>query len=194
MQQLNRCFYFVLSAFALLVRSSHGFLLVPHTSRQYNRKNFAVPSMRLFAVFPDPAAATSIDMIVTTSSVLAASSSWLATTETASQLTEAAATEGLSRTTNVLVFLAGVFPFAWATVDFWRRIAVGDSFGTGADSVVFSIGEDDAPESSRGRRVLGKGAMITAYILFAIAFGIIALVLVAVITTDQDSMTGTLSQ
>jgi len=57
-------------------------------------------------------------------------------------------------TLDSIVFAIGVLPFAWATVEFWRRIAVGESFGTGKDSVI--IGEDLNPESSRGRRVLGK--------------------------------------
>eukprot|EP00617_Octactis_speculum_P013884 CAMPEP_0185749366 /NCGR_PEP_ID=MMETSP1174-20130828/8074_1 /TAXON_ID=35687 /ORGANISM="Dictyocha speculum, Strain CCMP1381" /LENGTH=187 /DNA_ID=CAMNT_0028425443 /DNA_START=1 /DNA_END=564 /DNA_ORIENTATION=- len=66
-----------------------------------------------------------------------------------------------------VVFVIGVVPFAWATWEFWRRIAVGAPFGTGKDSVI--IGEDANPESSRGRRVLGKDAFLAAYVLFAIA-------------------------
>merc|ERR1711939_1298572 len=79
---------------------------------------------------------------------------------------------------DFLVFLAGIFPFAWATVEFWRRIAVGESFGTGTDSIV--IGMDDSPADSRGRRVLGKGALVTAIILFTLAFGTIGFVLYSV--------------
>jgi hypothetical protein len=91
------------------------------------------------------------------------------------------------KNTDFWVFLAGIFPFAWATVEFWRRIAFGESFGTGSDSVVISnvsIGVDDSPVDSRGRRVLGKDALITAYILFALAFGTIGIVLYSVITSD----------
>ena len=40
-------------------------------------------------------------------------------------------------------------------------------FGTGKDSVI--IGEDANPDSSRGRRVLGKDAFLAAYVLFGIA-------------------------
>lgn len=69
---------------------------------------------------------------------------------------------------NIAVFLIGIFPFIWATIEFWRRIAVGLPFGTGSDSIVI-IGEDNKPSSSRGRQVLGKGALVVAYILFAIA-------------------------
>ena len=76
-----------------------------------------------------------------------------------------------------VIFAIGVFPFAWATWEFWRRIAVGAPFGTGKDSVI--IGEDANPESSRGRRVLGKDAFIAAYILFGIAGGSILLTLFA---------------
>ena len=72
------------------------------------------------------------------------------------------------------VFLVGIFPFVWATFEFWRRIAFGEPFGTSSDSVV--IGIDNSPQDSWGRQVLGKGALITAYILFALAFGTIGVV------------------
>ena len=39
------------------------------------------------------------------------------------------------------VFVIGCIPFAWATMT-WRRIAVGASFGTGKDAVVFDTGDD----------------------------------------------------
>lgn len=80
------------------------------------------------------------------------------------------------------VFIAGIFPFAWATVEFWRRIAVGESFGTGRDSII--IGMDDSPADSRGRRVLGKGALATALVLFTLAFGTIGIALVSVLTSE----------
>lgn len=67
-------------------------------------------------------------------------------------------------TQDSIVFAIGVLPFAWATVEFWRRIAVGESFGTGKDSVI--IGEDLNPESSRGRRVLGKVRLGTNHFAF----------------------------
>jgi len=111
-----------------------------------------------------------MDPIIT---IATPSSNILATTAAASWWTNS----------DVWVFIAGIFPFAWATIEFWRRIAVGESFGTGSDSVVI-IGEDDVPESSRGRRVLGKGALVTAYILFAIAAGVLVLTLYTVITND----------
>jgi hypothetical protein len=98
----------------------------------------------------------------------------------------------LSNQAIVATFIVGLVPFAVATVEFWRRIAVGESFGTGKDSVVI-IGEDNDPLSSRGRRVLGKGALITAYILFAIAAGVLGIVLYSVLTSgDPDSVTQTL--
>lgn len=89
--------------------------------------------------------------------------------------------QSLPQNKDFWVFVAGIFPFAWATIEFWRRIAVGESFGTGKDSIV--IGMDDSPADSRGRRVLGKGALVTAVLLFAVAFGTIALVLVSVVTS-----------
>lgn len=86
------------------------------------------------------------------------------------------------KNSDTWVFLAGCFPFVWATVEFWRRIAVGEPFGTGSDSVV--IGEDNNPESSRGRRVLGKDALIVAYLLFGISAAVVGLVLYTVLTND----------
>lgn len=84
----------------------------------------------------------------------------------------------LFKNADVWVFLVGIFPFAWAAVEFWRRIMFGEPFGTGRDSVI--IGMDDAPSDSRGRRVLGRGALITAYVLFVIAFGTVGIVLYSV--------------
>jgi hypothetical protein len=95
-------------------------------------------------------------------------------------------TAGLDPTTNTVIFLVGLVPFAVATVEFWRRIAVGESFGTGSDSIVI-IGEENAPESSRGQRVLGKDALIAAYILFGIAAAVIGLVLFSVLTSEIPS-------
>lgn len=83
---------------------------------------------------------------------------------------------------DVWVFVAGVFPFAWATIQFWTRIAAGEPFGTGSDSVI--IGVDDNPDLSRGRRVLGKDALIVAYALFAISAAVLGLVLYTVVTND----------
>lgn len=85
--------------------------------------------------------------------------------------------------TIVAMFLVGLLPFAIATVEFWRRIAVGDSFGTGTDSLLI-IGEDDAPASSRGRRVLGKDALAVAYVLFGVATAVLVLVIYSVLTTE----------
>jgi len=68
---------------------------------------------------------------------------------------------------DTIVFLIGLFPFVWATVEFWRRIAVGASFGTGKDSITFGDSNDEI--TTPGRRVLGKDALITAYVLFGIA-------------------------
>jgi len=81
--------------------------------------------------------------------------------------------------TDVWVFVAGIIPFAWATVEFWRRIAVGEPFGTGKDSVY--IGKDNAPQESRGRRTLDRGAFFVAYLLFALAAGAIGITLYSVL-------------
>lgn len=106
--------------------------------------------------------------------------------------------ERLSNTANVVVFIIGLIPFGWATVEFWRRIAVGATFGTGKDSVVIpkpqdvmldddgnpliTIGEDNNPTSSRGRQVLGKDALIVAYLLFAIAAASVGIAVYSVVT------------
>lgn len=106
--------------------------------------------------------------------------------------------EALSPATNVAVFVVGLIPFAWATVEFWRRIAVGATFGTGKDSVVIprpqdvlldgdgnpliTIGEDANPASSRGRQVLGKDALVVAYLLFGIAAAAVGLSVYGVLT------------
>jgi hypothetical protein len=83
--------------------------------------------------------------------------------------------------TDVWIFVAGLIPFTWATVEFWRRIAVGEPFGTGKDSVY--IGKDNAPSESRGRRTLDRGAFLVAYILFGLAAASIGLTLYSVISS-----------
>ena len=61
----------------------------------------------------------------------------------------------------------------------------GESFGTGSDRVI--IGMEDSPKDSRGTRVLGKGALITAYVLFVLAFGTLALIGYSVLTSEAPS-------
>ena len=95
-------------------------------------------------------------------------------------------TERLSDGANIAVFVLGCIPFLWATIEFWRRIAVGASFGTGKDSVI--IGKDGVPSESRGRRVLGKDALVVAYILFAIAGGSIGLAIASVISSSPQDI------
>jgi hypothetical protein len=95
---------------------------------------------------------------------------------------EVAASSGLSfQNKDVWVFIAGLIPFGWATVEFWRRIAVGEPFGTGKDSVY--IGKDNVPSESRGRQTLDRGAFVVAYILFGLAAGAIGLTLYSVVTS-----------
>jgi len=84
--------------------------------------------------------------------------------------------------TDVVVFIIGLIPFVWATIEFWRRIAVGEPFGTGKDSVY--IGKDDTPLESRGLRTLDRGAFFVAYVLFGVAAGVIGLTLYSVISTS----------
>ena len=100
--------------------------------------------------------------------------------------------EMLSPTTAIAVFGIGLIPWTIATYEFWRRIAVGEAFGT-RDPVVFTamIGEDDNPVSSRGRQVLGPGALITAYAIFTVVAAILGLVLYSVMTTATTTSTMT---
>ena len=103
--------------------------------------------------------------------------------------------EQLSATTTLFVFIIGIIPFIWATIEFWRRIAFGESFGTGKDSVIIprpgdeiTIGEDGNPESSRGRRTLDRGALTVAYVLFAVAAGSVGIAIASVVMGPRPDM------
>ena len=48
------------------------------------------------------------------------------------------------------------------------------------------IGEDNNPNSSRGRQTLDRGALTVAYVLFAIAGGSIAIALASVVMSPQQ--------
>jgi hypothetical protein len=91
---------------------------------------------------------------------------------------------------NVWIFLAGLVPFGWATIEFWRRIAVGEPFGTSSNTSVY-IGKDYAPKDSRGRRVLDRGAFAVAYVLFGIAATTIGIALYSVLTSPLPPMMDT---
>jgi len=90
---------------------------------------------------------------------------------------------------NFIIFLAGLVPFVFATIEFWRRISVGESFGSGTGSIIISttIGVDDSPTDSRGRRVLGKGALLTAYAIFIIAFATLGIVGYSILSSPPPS-------
>ena len=78
---------------------------------------------------------------------------------------------------DTVIFIIGCVPFVWAGIEFWRRIAVGESFGTGRDSVVINDTSGNRPRPLQ--RVLGQDAIIAARILFGLAFASGALVLFA---------------
>ena len=78
---------------------------------------------------------------------------------------------------DTIVFVVGCVPFLWATVEFWRRIAVGDPFGTGQDSVI--INDTSGQRKQAVRRVLGQDAIIAARILFGLAAASAVLVVIA---------------
>lgn len=113
--------------------------------------------------------------------------------------------EQLSPTTTLIVFIIGIIPFIWATIEFWRRIAVGASFGTTSDSVVIpspfdsdistensegliTIGEDGNPMSSRGRQTLDRGALTVAYVLFGIAAFTVGIAVASVVMGPKPEM------
>ena len=135
------------------------------------------------------------------------------TTATTQQIDETAAApiiiEQLSPTTTLIVFIIGIIPFIWATIEFWRRIAVGASFGTTADSVVIpspfdndtsskensegndkliTIGEDNNPMSSRGRQTLDRGALTVAYVLFGVAAFTVGIAVASVVMGPKPDM------
>jgi len=161
--------------------------------KQHCRLNNVPPHCRLLAFPPPPSLQT------TSSSSLAASpdlfaqtlsdaattmtmaASFGATTPPPPDVSDSTTTGMLSQETAIAVFVVGLIPFAIATVEFWRRIAVGASFGTN-QPVVF-IGQDDNPNSSRGKQVLGRDSLITAYVIFAVVAAVLGLVLFSVITT-----------
>jgi hypothetical protein len=100
--------------------------------------------------------------------------------------TTSSAPGALSPTTTVLVFVAGLIPFAVATVEFWRRVTLQLPFGTGGSkdqSVLIVIGDDNDRQLSRGRRVLGKNALLVAIVLFGVAASAIAIVVASVLTS-----------
>ena len=57
-------------------------------------------------------------------------------------------------TQDSVVFVIGVIPFVWATYEFWRRIAVGEPFGTTKDGSVVIAPEPDKV-TGQPRRLLG---------------------------------------
>jgi hypothetical protein len=61
---------------------------------------------------------------------------------------------------------------------------VGDSFGT-RDPVVF---ETDSVAEARGRTVLGRDALLLAYLLFTVAAGVVGLAIYSVVTSGLPPM------
>mmetsp|Transcript_12583 Transcript_12583/g.15487 ORF Transcript_12583/g.15487 Transcript_12583/m.15487 type:complete len:197 (-) Transcript_12583:81-671(-) len=102
----------------------------------------------------------------------------------------------LSSTTNVIIFIIGLIPFLWATYEFWSRIAVGSSFGTGKDSIqirpsesnkITTIGRDNDLNKSRGQQVLGDDALLVAYFLFAVAIGSVGIAVYSVVSSPSST-------
>lgn len=115
-------------------------------------------------------------------------SSTISTGTGTEQFTASPLIEGLSPTANIIVFIIGLIPFIWATYEFWSRIAVGASFGTGADSIQIrpsgtTIGQDGDPLKSRGQQVLGDDALAVAYFLFAVAIASVSIAVYSVVSS-----------
>mmetsp|Transcript_18945 Transcript_18945/g.48834 ORF Transcript_18945/g.48834 Transcript_18945/m.48834 type:complete len:148 (-) Transcript_18945:139-582(-) len=79
---------------------------------------------------------------------------------------------------DTAIFVLGMIPFVWASNEFWRRIAVDEPFGTTRDSVRIRDTDDmdDLGRPDGSRRVLGKGAIRVANLLFAAVAATLALV------------------
>ena len=126
-----------------------------------------------------------IPLLVEETSSLSSSMMTVAAAATATATTGISMNELFSNN-DFKIFLAGIFPFMWATIEFWRRIMFGESFGTGTDSIVI-IGSNDSPQDSRGSRVLGKGALTVAYTIFVVAFGTLGVVGYSVLSSTPPS-------
>ena len=121
-------------------------------------------------------------------SLIASSEMEASSTISTEQFTTSPPIEGLSPTANIIVFIIGLIPFIWATYEFWSRIAVGASFGTGADSIQIrpsgtTIGQDGDPLKSRGQQVLGDDALAVAYFLFAVAIASVSIAVYSVVSS-----------
>ena len=163
-----------LAVLSIFLLSTHAFVIHPTTVRQ--------PGVRLLV--PPSRPSSSLKMM----DALEPTSLVDMTVAATAAATIVPSSDFSFRNVNVWIFLAGIFPFAWATVEFWRRIAVGEPFGTGTDSVRISIGKDNAPTQSRGRQTLGQGALVVAYILFGLAAGTIGLTLYSVLTSTSPTV------
>ncbi|EKX32568.1 hypothetical protein GUITHDRAFT_166674 [Guillardia theta CCMP2712] len=93
---------------------------------------------------------------------------------------------------DTVVFVIGVIPFVWATYEFWRRIAVGEPFGTTKEGSVIIRPEGQEVKEQKGspRRVLSTGAIRLAYVLFAAVGASMALVVVAVLQAGSRQVDG----
>mmetsp|Transcript_10785 Transcript_10785/g.19498 ORF Transcript_10785/g.19498 Transcript_10785/m.19498 type:complete len:171 (-) Transcript_10785:1772-2284(-) len=89
---------------------------------------------------------------------------------------------------DVFVFMIGSLPFTIATYQFWTRIAKGQRFGTGKDSVIIDTGRkpiDNKESKSTALRTLSKSALNVAYFLTAIALFSYLLVALQFIEVNQ---------
>jgi len=145
--------------------------------------------LMLVPLLPSIVDESSMPLLITASTTTVATTiatgSSMALSDAAAAVANNSNVSDLLKNSDFLVFVAGIFPFMWATYEFWRRIMFGESFGTGTDSII--IGMDDAPSDSRGQRILGRGALVTAYVLFVCAFGTLAVVGYSVATSAPPS-------
>jgi hypothetical protein len=171
-----------------LLSQQHDWSVVPHSSEIITSSNLLLgtdATLHAMANVMDPTTTTTtmtpppLALPDSISNVIAPA------TATASSASSSSAAGTLSPTTTVLVFVVGLIPFAVATVEFWRRVALRLPFGTGGkdESVLIVIGDDNNRQMSRGRRVLGNDAIVVAIVLFGVAAAVIGIVVASVLTS-----------
>jgi hypothetical protein len=175
----------------LLFQQQQDWSVVPHSSEIITSSNLLLgtdATLHAMANVMDPTTTTTMTpmapLLALPDSISNVVSPSAATASSSPSSSSAAGT--LSPTTTVLVFVVGLIPFAVATVEFWRRVALRLPFGTGGgedESVLIVIGDDDNRQLSRGRRVLGNDAIVVALVLFGVAAAVIGIVVASVLTS-----------
>ena len=182
--------------------TSPCFLLLTRTRTKGNVPCKNVVTQQRFHTIPPSSISSTSQLLLTTNEIIdtvsVSTTTVAATTGTSTDVgVVVPAVEGLSPTANTIIFIIGLIPFIWATYEFWSRIAVGASFGTGADSIqikplsdgmkeLTTIGKEGDLKKSRGQQVLGDDALIVAYFLFIVAIGSVGIAIYSVVTSPTQ--------